>query len=74
VWNTLLTGDLPSLIQRARARLAMVHAARHAPRRSNSSTRPVEAPRFTPVTRSIADCVIFRPLTSIRRCRLRPGK
>jgi alkylation response protein AidB-like acyl-CoA dehydrogenase len=27
VWNTLLTGDLPSLIQRARARLAMVHAS-----------------------------------------------
>jgi alkylation response protein AidB-like acyl-CoA dehydrogenase len=27
VWNTLSTGDLPSLIQRARARLAMVHAS-----------------------------------------------
>src|ERR1700730_12982834 len=26
-WNTLLTGDLPSLKQRARARLAMVHAS-----------------------------------------------
>jgi alkylation response protein AidB-like acyl-CoA dehydrogenase len=59
-WNTLLTGDLPSLKQRARARLAMVHAT--------------EVPRFTPVTRSTAACVIFRPLTSIRRCRLRPGK
>jgi indole-3-acetate monooxygenase len=27
MWNTLLTGDLPSLKQRARARLAMVHAS-----------------------------------------------
>jgi indole-3-acetate monooxygenase len=27
VWNTLLTGDLPSHKQRARARLAMVHAS-----------------------------------------------
>ena len=27
MWNTLLTGDLPSLRQRARARLAMVHAS-----------------------------------------------
>ena len=27
MWNTLLTGDLPSLTQRARARLAMVHAS-----------------------------------------------
>ena len=28
MWNTLLTGDLPSLKQRARARLAMVHASK----------------------------------------------
>jgi indole-3-acetate monooxygenase len=27
MWRTLLTGDLPSLKQRARARLAMVHAS-----------------------------------------------
>jgi alkylation response protein AidB-like acyl-CoA dehydrogenase len=27
MWNTLLTGDHPSLKQRARARLAMVHAS-----------------------------------------------
>jgi indole-3-acetate monooxygenase len=27
IWNTLLTGDLPSLKQRARGRLAMVHAS-----------------------------------------------
>jgi alkylation response protein AidB-like acyl-CoA dehydrogenase len=27
MWNTLLTGDLPSDKQRARARLAMVHAS-----------------------------------------------
>ena len=27
MWNTLLTGDLPSLTQRARGRLAMVHAS-----------------------------------------------
>ncbi len=27
MWNTLLTGDFPSLKQRARARLAMVHAS-----------------------------------------------
>jgi alkylation response protein AidB-like acyl-CoA dehydrogenase len=27
MWNTLLTGDVPSLTQRARARLAMVHAS-----------------------------------------------
>jgi alkylation response protein AidB-like acyl-CoA dehydrogenase len=27
MWNTLLSGDLPSLWQRARARLAMVHAS-----------------------------------------------
>jgi alkylation response protein AidB-like acyl-CoA dehydrogenase len=27
MWKTLLTGDLPSLKQRARARLAMVHAS-----------------------------------------------
>lgn len=27
MWNTLLAGDLPSLTQRARARLAMVHAS-----------------------------------------------
>lgn len=27
MWNTLLTGDLPSLKQRARARLAMVHGS-----------------------------------------------
>ena len=27
MWNTLLTGDLPSLKQRARGRLAMVHAS-----------------------------------------------
>ena len=74
MWNTLLTGDLPSLKQRARARLAMVHA-------STTCTQAVELLYKTNGGASVYAGNTFdrrlrdiQPSTSMRWSRSRLGK